>query len=111
MLQQPNQPLPEVIRVRALRGFRASIDGVLSVVNPGDVVEVPRTLAMEMRAANKAVMTEDPLKRQKDFLPERKKAGKVADPVGRQLTMLTEAVAALTTLVKGMAAAAPAPKA
>lgn len=108
MLQQsPNQPLPEMIRVRALKGFRASLDGVFAIVNPGDVVEISRTLAMEMRAANKAVMTEDPVKRQKDFLPERKKTGKAVDPVGRQLAMLAEAVATLTTLVKSVMPSAP----
>jgi len=98
----PNQPLPEVIRVRALKGFRASIGGEFGVVNPGDVVEIPRVLAMEMRAAGKAVMTEDNLKRQKDYLPERKKEGKSADPVSKQLGLLTEAVAKLTQLVGGL---------
>lgn len=102
--QQPNQALPEVIRMRALKGFRASINGEFGIVNPGDVVELPRVLAMEMRAANKAVMVDADLKRQKDYLPERKKAGKAADPVARQLALLTEAVAKLTALVAPAAA-------
>lgn len=106
--QNPSQALHETIRVRALKGFRAIVDGQFGIVNPGDVVEIPRTLAMEMRAANKAVMTDAELKRQKDYTPERKKAARVADPVSRQLALLTEAVATLTTLVKGAAPSAKA---
>jgi hypothetical protein len=104
MLQQsPNQPLPETIRVRALKGFRAHVDGTFGIVNPGDVVEVPRALAFEMRAAGKAVMTEDKPLRQTSYLPARKKLDKAQDPVAKQLAMLSEAVATLATLVKGMA--------
>lgn len=103
MLQQnPNQPLPEVIRMRALKGFRATVDGQFGIVNPGDVVDIPRTLAMEMRAAGKAVMTEEQPKRQKDYLPARKKEGKAADPVSKQLALLSEAVGKLTELVVGL---------
>lgn len=106
MLQQsPNQPLPETIRVKALKGFRAHVDGAFGIVNPGDVVEIPRVLAFEMRAAGKAVMTEEAPKRQKDYVPARKKVGAAQDPVARQLAMLTEAVAALTKLVSGAASA------
>ncbi len=100
--QAPNQALPEAIRVRAQKGFRAPVDGIFGIVNPGDVVEIPRALAMELRAAGKAVMTEEPLKRQKDYLPERKKAAKGGDPVAKQLALLSEAVSTLTQLVKGM---------
>lgn len=99
-LQQynPNQPLPEIIRVKAQKGFYAHIEGKLSIVNPGDVVDIPRQLACEMRAAGKAYMVDEPLKRQKDYLPDYARPEK-ADPVSRQLAALTEAVVALTALV------------
>ena len=101
MLQtQPNQSLPEVIRMQAQKGFRAHIDGKFGIVNPGDVVDVPRPLAMELRAAGKAFMTDADVKRQKEYLPERKKAGKAAgDPVAKQIALLTDAVGKLTELV------------
>jgi hypothetical protein len=100
--QQPNQALPEVIRVRAQRGFRGPIDGKFSIASPGDVVEVPRALAMELRGAGKAVMTDEDLKRQAGYLPERKKGGKAADPATLQLKALTDAVTALQKLVTGL---------
>jgi hypothetical protein len=72
-MQHPNQPLPEIIRVEALKGFRAVVNGQFGVVNPGDVVEVPLQTAIDLRVAKKAVMTDKDLKRQKDYLPERKR--------------------------------------
>lgn len=104
----PNQTLPETIRVKGQKGFYAHIDGKLELVNPGDVVEIPRALAFEMRAAGKAHMVSDPLKRQKDYLPEYAKAGKGGDAMSRQIAALTDTVAAL---VKTVGALAPAAKA
>jgi len=69
----PNQALPEVIRVEALKGFRASVNGQYGVVNPGDVVEVPLEVAIDLRTAHKAVMTQKELRRQTTYLPERKR--------------------------------------
>lgn len=73
-MRQPNQALPEIIRVEALKGFRASIGGTFGVVNPGDVVEVPLQVAVDLRTAHKAVMTDKELRRQTGYLPERKRA-------------------------------------
>lgn len=94
--QPPNQALPEIIRVRALKGFRAHVNGQFGIVNPGDVVEIPTVLAMEMRAANKAVMTDEDLKRQKSYLPERKKNGAANDPIA----LMAAAVSKLTQLIE-----------
>lgn len=108
MIQQhmPNQGLPEIIRVEVIRGFRGTIDGRFSEVAPGDVVEVPRPLAMEMRAAGRALMTDKPLHRQKDYLPERKKAGnKPSDPVQAQLAAMTKAFEGLAKVVETALAA------
>lgn len=101
--QQPNQSLPEIIRVKALRGFRGHINGRFGVANPGDVVEVPRALAMEMRAVGRAVMTAEDLGQQSDYLPERKKPGnaKAADPVQAQLSALTKAIEGMAKVVEG----------
>lgn len=103
MLQQqnPNQALPEIIRVRAQKGFRAHVDGQFGVVNPGDVVEVPRVLAMELRGAQKAVMTDAEKVRQKDYLPARKK--NPPKDVSSQLQVLTETVQGLAAAVAVLA--------
>lgn len=65
--------LPDEIRVEALRGFRAHVNGRFIVVNPGDVVTVARATAIDLRMANKAIMTDKPMKVQENYLPERKR--------------------------------------
>lgn len=72
-MPQPDSVLADLIRMEALKGFRAPVDGVFGIVNPGDVVEVPRAVAIDLRSANKAIMTEKAVRRQKDYLPERKR--------------------------------------
>lgn len=67
------QQIPDMVRVRALKGFRSPVNGVFSVVNPGDVVTVPKAVAVDLRQSNKAVMTTDPETIQKNYLPERKR--------------------------------------
>lgn len=104
LTQAPNQPLPETIRVRAIKGFRGVIDNVFGVASPGDVVHVPRALAMELRGAGKAVMTDEQPKRQDNYLPERKKGGRSLDPAERQLKALTVAVETLQKAVEALAA-------
>lgn len=106
--QQPNQGLPEVVRVRAQRGFRGLINGKFDAASPGDVVDVPRALAMELRGAGKAVMTNEELLVQKGYVPERKK-NKPADPM-TQIEALTSTVHSLAELVKGLVAAGTAKK-
>jgi len=105
MLQQNQmvgfQGLPEIVRVKALRGFRGLIEGVQGEANPGDVVDVPRELAIGLRYGNKAVMV-DPekvaKKRQENYLPARKK-DKPLDPQAKQIAALVEAVAAMKEAV------------
>lgn len=105
--QAPNTALPEIIRVKAQKGFYAPLDGKLELVNPGDVVEIPRALAFEMRAAGKAYMVNDPIKRQKDYKPAYATAAGGADPVARQMAMMAESLAALTKIVSGLNAGKP----
>lgn len=97
MLQTQQGPayagVPEIVRVKALKGFRGLIDGSLGIANPGDVVDVPRDLAAAARFGGKAVMV-DPVTekvRQKDYLPERKK-NKPLDPQAAQVAALVDAV-------------------
>lgn len=79
--QQQQSGLPEVIRVKAQRGFRGLVNGRFGVANPGDVVDVPRDLAMELRGAQKAYMVDEELKTQANFVPERKRISKAAPSV------------------------------
>lgn len=105
-LPNPNG-LPEIIRVKVIRGFRGEIDGKFGTCAPGDVVDVPRALAIEQRHAGRCVAAtgdEEP-KRQLGYLPERKK-NPPASPAD-QLAALTAAVANLTKLVAGLV---PAPE-
>lgn len=97
----PNQGLPEIIRVRAIRGFRGVVDGQFGIANPGDVVDVPRALAMEMRACGRALMTNDEKVRNVKYLPERKKPENkaLADPVSAQVAAMAKALDALTAVV------------
>jgi hypothetical protein len=101
-----NAALPEQIRVKAMKGFRAMADGQFGVVNPGDVVVVDRLVALELRAAQKAVMTDEPLKRQKDYVPERKKNARPSD--ASQIATLSAQVATLTQQVATLIAPATA---
>ena len=72
MAQDPT--LPDVIRMKALRGFRTQVGGRFSIVNPGDVVEVDKLTAMDLRLANKAISTSDPIKQDASYMPARKRA-------------------------------------
>lgn len=67
------EQIPDMVRVRALKGFRAVVKGQYSIVNPGDVVTVPKATAIDLRQANKAVMTDEAEKTQQNYLPERKR--------------------------------------
>lgn len=104
MLQQmsPNQGLPDIIRVKALKGFRGLADGTFGIVNPGDVVDVPRELAFELRAANKAVAVTDERKRVEPAVVAQQRLARkrAVDPVNAQLAGLTSAVEALTGAVQ-----------
>lgn len=104
--QQQNQGLPDIIRVKVLRGFRGHIDGRFGIAVPGDVVEVPRELALQMRGAHRAVMTEAELKRQTNYLPERKRPENVAaDPARAQMVAMTKAFEGLSKVVEKLVAA------
>lgn len=70
--------LPEQIKVKALKGFRGSVAGRFVTVNPGDVVTVSRELAVDLRQASKAVMTDEPENIQKNYMPERKRSKQLA---------------------------------
>jgi hypothetical protein len=67
------ESLPDLIRVEALKGFRGHVNGKFMIVNPGDVVTVSKALAVELRTANKALMTDKPERLQEHYLPERKR--------------------------------------
>lgn len=101
--QQGGMALPEVIRMRALKGFRGVIDGAWGIANPGDVVDVPRDLAMTLRYGEKAVMVEPQTKkvRQENYVPPYKRAPKL-DAQAAQLAALTEAVASLKVAMEAI---------
>ncbi len=100
-MQNPSAGLPEIIRVQALKGFRGNIDGAFGVASPGDVVDVPRDLAVTLRFGNKAIMV-DPRKekvRQANYLPKRK-TEPPTDPQARQIAALTDAVNSMRSAVE-----------
>jgi hypothetical protein len=94
--------LPEIIRMRALKGFRGQVDGQWGVVAPGDIVDVSRELAMTLRYGQKAVMVEPSTEKKRaagPWIPERKKHPQ-ANPQAAQVAALTDAVVALQAAVQ-----------
>lgn len=70
-------------RVRAVRGFRALVDGTFGVVNPGDVVDLAsKDDYISVLSTNRAVAVDEktPLARAKAYVPEykRERLGKPA---------------------------------
>lgn len=53
--------VPDVIKMKALRGWRGMVEGQFRVVEKGQVVNVAKELAVELRTYGKAVMTDEPL--------------------------------------------------
>lgn len=118
MLQaQANMGLPDVIRVKALKGFRALTkdNNQFTIVRPGDVVEVDRQLAMELRMHRKAVMVNEELKRQTDAdviaAKQAKRQTIPSDPVAAQMATMAAAFERMTKAFEAMASTAPAKKA
>lgn len=59
MLQTQQQSnVPEIVAMEIRRACRVPVNGVITEVWPGSVVEVDRALAVDLRMANKAVMVE-----------------------------------------------------
>lgn len=67
------QPGSQTRRVKATKGFYATVQGQFGIVNPGDVVDVDRHTAAMVISANKAADTTDAPTRQSTYLPERKR--------------------------------------
>lgn len=59
--QQQADGIPDFVRVKAQRGFRGIADGRFQEVKVGEVVEVSKALAVELRMSGKAHMTQEPL--------------------------------------------------
>lgn len=75
MLQQGMQSdFSQIVKVEAQKSFYFKDGQRMAVANPGDVVEVPLGVAIELRMAQKAHTTDKELQRQKDYLPARKRA-------------------------------------
>lgn len=85
------------VRVRAHKGFFATVDGQFTKINPGDVVNLEYGIARDVASKVEPVPVTTPLVRQDNYLPERKRNPK-ADPVSA-LTSLQSSVDALTKLV------------
>lgn len=86
----------KMIRVRALKMFKASIEGALPImVNPGDVVDLDRFTAGMLLSAEKAELASDAkLFIQKDYVPPPRVIAPDLDPIGaivKALHNLTEA--------------------
>lgn len=57
------------MKIKVLRGFYAPVGGRNVSVSPGEVVEVPRTLALEIIAARKAEAYKAPVISEPDLPP------------------------------------------
>lgn len=107
------QPGAQVARVKAIKGFYASVAGQFGIVNPGDVVDVDRHTAALVVGAGKAIGAKDESpSRQQNYVPERKRNPKKSteDLLGA-LVKATEAnTLAIQALVASQAKAAEPPK-
>jgi len=89
----------KLIRVKALKMFKASIDGALPImVHPGDVVEVDRFMAGMLMTSEKAIATEEKLHLDRDYTAPVKPISIVADPFGAILKALETLTGTLGTL-------------
>lgn len=98
------QPGAQVVRVKATKGFYATVAGQFGIVNPGDVVDVDRYTASLVVGAGKAraATAEDKPTRQTNYLPERKRNPKRS--AEDLLATLVEAVAANTQAIQALVA-------
>jgi hypothetical protein len=81
------------VRVKALKMFKASIDGAAAVmVHPGDVVEVDRFMAGMLMQSQKAEPTEEKVRINKDYTAPPVVASVVSDP----FTAFARAIESLT---------------
>jgi hypothetical protein len=85
------------VRVRAHKGFFATVNGQFSKVNPGDVVELEYVVARDAASKVEPVPHTTALLRQENYLPERKRNPK-PDP-GTEIAALRASVDALTKAV------------
>lgn len=84
------------VRIKATKGFFATVAGQYAEINPGSVVDVPRELAAMMLSSNKAVQVEasTPLVR-----AEPKKREVPADPALERLDRLQASIERLSEIV------------
>lgn len=93
------QPGAQVVRVKATKGFYATVAGQFGIVNPGDVVPLDRYTASLVVGAGKAraATADEKETRQASYLPERKRSPKKTTE--DLLATLVEAVAANTQAI------------
>ena len=90
------QPQPKLIRVKSLKMFKASIEGALPLmVNPGDVVDVDLFMAGMLIKSEKAELTEEKPRINKDYVAPARPVIAGLDPIGALLR-------AVETLTKAM---------
>jgi hypothetical protein len=99
----------KLVRVKALKMFKASIDSALPIMlNPGDVVDVDRFMAGMLFAGEKAEPAPEGARLlvQKDYVPAPRPVLTIAsDPIGAvvaALNALTEATLGRKHAVKGV---------
>lgn len=91
---------PKLIRIKSLKMFKASIDGALPImVNPGDVVDVDLFLAGMLIKSEKAELTEEKPRINKEYVAPPRPVFAGLDPLGALLR-------AVETLTKAMTVSA-----
>ena len=85
------------VRVRAHKGFFATVNGQFTKVNPGDVLDLEYGIARDVMSKVEPVPPNTPLVRQENYLPERKRNPK--PDAGTEIAALRASVDALTKAV------------
>jgi len=87
-----------VVRVKAKKMFKASIDGAACIMlNPGDVVEVDRFTAGMLIQTQKAEITDEKLCVNKQYVAPMKPVADQPSSVWQAIESLTKVVGALAT--------------
>lgn len=97
------QPGAQVVRVKAIKGFYATVAGQFGIINPGDVVDLDRYTASLVVGAGKAEGAKDATpSRQSKYLPERKRNPKASTE--DLLSALVKATEANTNAIQALVA-------
>jgi hypothetical protein len=90
---------PKLVRVKAKKMFKAVVEGSLpTMLNPGDVVDVDQFMAGMLIQCEKAELTDEKLRINKDYVATQRPATAGLDPMGAILRAIESLTGTIGTL-------------